>query len=161
VWYTKTPVYSLPQHKVASAMKLTTHIYPVLRIKSAPTSPLSHMTSQHLYLHTNGISAITAIKILYHAQNGLPVQEPCKMIQTDQVLKNGSLWFCCITSSSPQCAPEHLPTKMCDKNLYSTIFLTAVYIQKAYSNMTQGATAQWLTRSTDIIRPCSSVLCRC
>jgi hypothetical protein len=85
MWHTVAPVYSLPQHKVASTMKLTTHIYPVLRIKSAPTSPLSHTTCQHLYLYTNGISAITAIKILYHAWNGFPAQEPCKMIQNDHV----------------------------------------------------------------------------
>jgi hypothetical protein len=57
----------------------------VLRIKTAPTSPLSHMTAQHLYLYTNGISAITATKILYHARNGFPAQEPCKMIPTDHV----------------------------------------------------------------------------
>jgi len=66
-------------------MKMNTHIYPGLRIKSAPASPLSHMTTQHLYLYTKGSSAITAITILYHARNGFPAQEPCKMIQTDHV----------------------------------------------------------------------------
>jgi hypothetical protein len=91
-----------------------------LRIKSAPTSPLAHMTSQYLYLYTNGTSAIRAIKISYHARNGFPAQEPCKMIQTDHVkysrivvltirqcckfsgfhssVAENSGWWCCITS---------------------------------------------------------------
>lgn len=65
--------------------------------------------------------------------------------------------------SFPAAHNAHLktPVKRVIRTCIPAIFLTTVYVQKAYSNLTQGATAQWLTRSTDIIRPCSSVLCRC
>ena len=78
------------------------------------------------------------------------------------------IWIITVQSTLPATLSRWLPAAhnvQCVKRVIRTcipaIFLTAVYIQKAYSNMTQEATAQWLTRSTDIIRPCSSVLCRC